>query len=124
MSTAPTYVTVDPTAFVVPTDNAAVPAYLAEIQDVLVAINHNLTLYIQTNGADLQTINTTLGNHDQSLTNLDSLMVQALAGVGNRGGILEHLNWLRRPNLTVQTKTRLSHSGSWWPSMSKHHILK
>jgi hypothetical protein len=89
MSTAPTYMAVDPAALVVPTDNAQVPAYLTEIKNVLIAINHNLSTYIQTNGADLATINTTLGNHDQSLTNLDGLMVQALAGItgtGTRGG--------------------------------------
>ncbi|KAG8701771.1 hypothetical protein FRC09_005148 [Ceratobasidium sp. 395] len=71
---SPTYTPVNPTQLVVPTDT--------EIKDVLIAINNNLAMYMQVNSANLTTAEATLVNHDASITNLDTLVVQALAGVG------------------------------------------
>ena len=75
----PSYITVDPTALTIPTDDVQVPNFYQNVKDILIAINHNLATYMQTTSQDLTTAEATLQNHDNSLSNLDTLMVKAMA---------------------------------------------
>ncbi|KAG8723569.1 hypothetical protein FRC09_002769 [Ceratobasidium sp. 395] len=100
----PIYTPVDHAQLVVPTDQANLHAFLQSIKDVLIAINHNLATYMQVKTANLTTAEATLQNHDASITNLDTLMVQALAGIAAVQGTGSSGQSTRAPKLTVPAK--------------------
>ena len=86
MSGPSSYAAVDPTTLSIPTDTPALPAFLHEIKNVLVAMNQNLALLMANSTAEFGTANTTLVNHDNSIQHLETLMVKALADIATLSG--------------------------------------
>ncbi|KAG9085634.1 hypothetical protein FRC07_013331 [Ceratobasidium sp. 392] len=85
----PNYMAVDPNAIAIPTDAAGIFTFCQEIKDVLIAINHNLSEYMQVNGADLTTANTNMQAHEQSIQALETNMVTVtaqLSAISGTGG--------------------------------------
>jgi hypothetical protein len=83
---APIYVNVDPNALTIPTDQNDLHNFLQSLKDTLVAINHNLSLLMQSTTADLATANQLLQNHDGGISNLDTTMVRVMADIAKLSG--------------------------------------
>jgi Retrotransposon gag protein len=77
---------VDPSALVIPTDQAQLPQFLQELKNSIVAINHNLALLMSNISGDLATSNAALQNHDEGISNLESSLVKVVADMAKLSG--------------------------------------
>jgi hypothetical protein len=126
MSTS-SYLAINPSALNIPParDDTGIVQYMQDVKQILSELNHNLSLAIDAVNAhttSLSTIDTTLQNHNTSITQQDTSIVSLLsqiqtvaAAVGTNPCPLrllldEKLNLLCQPNLMAQTRTR------WYPS--------